>query len=68
VQYKRPILNNFIGITDEKSNINDKPYVFMIATLWPMQNCVEGTNLLRKKFIEVCRTLDCNFEGGFLHG
>ena len=37
----------------------------MIGTLWSHQNCIDGTNLIRKNFIEVCRTLNCNFEGGF---
>src|SRR5690606_23298566 len=29
------------------------------------QNCIEGTNRLRKEFIEGCQSAGLNFEGGF---
>ena len=44
---------------------NDKPFVFMIGTLWPHQNCIERTNRLRRDFIEICQSAGLNFEGGF---
>jgi len=49
---------------DNKFSTNIKPFVFMIGTLWD-KSLVEGTNLLRKTFIELCKTSNCNFEGGF---
>ncbi len=61
-QYKRPVLDYFL-ITSSKS-ANNEPYVYFNSRLWPHQNCLEGTNLYRKHFIEICRTV-CNFEGGF---
>lgn len=66
-QCKRPILENYIGkLVDEGVENPDIPFVFMIATLWTHKNCIEGTNLLRKTFVEVCKTLNCSFEGGFI--
>lgn len=51
--------NNF------KNYTNDKKYVFFISTLWDHKNCIEGTNLLRKKFIESCiSNQQIEFEGG----
>jgi len=64
-QYRRPILDDLISFTNRKTDIYSKPYIFMIGTLWDQRNCIEETNLLRKTFIEVCKTLKCNFEGGF---
>ena len=61
-QYKRPILDYFQIASSMFAN--SEPYVFFNSRLWPHQNCLEGTNLHRKNFIEICRTL-CNFEGGF---
>lgn len=44
----------------------DKSYVFMIGTLWLHKNCIENTNLARKKFVEYCKfNNNINFEGGF---
>ena len=61
--YKRPLLKEYT-IIDTK-NKNNNPYVFMIGTLWPHANCIEGTNLLRKTFVETCKAEKVNFEGGF---
>ena len=61
-QYKRPVLDYFL-IASSKS-ANSKPYVYFNSRLWKHQNCLEGTNIYRKNFIEICRTC-CNFEGGF---
>jgi hypothetical protein len=45
---------------------SEKQYVFFIATLWTHDNCLVGTNLLRKKFIESCKlNQQIEFEGGF---
>ena len=61
-QYKRPQLEDYtIDTTDKKNGL----YVFMIATLWSHTNCIEGTNLLRKTFVETCKAENVNFEGGF---
>jgi len=66
-QYKRPMLDDYLSTTIDYSYTRyNKPYVFMIGTLWTHKNCIEGTNLLRKTFVELCKTLNCNFEGGFL--
>lgn len=47
-------------------NEGTKQYVFSISTLWEHKNCIDGTNLLRKKFIELCKTEQkIEFEGGF---
>lgn len=62
LQYRRsPIEKYTADVTDNEN----ETYVFMIATLWPHQNCMEGTNLLRKKFVETCKSMNLNFEGGF---
>lgn len=65
-QYKRLNLDEYINTNSENNNLTPtKPYVFMIGSLWPHKNCIDGTNLMRKTFIEICKTLKCNFEGGF---
>ncbi|MCW0481672.1 glycosyltransferase [Gaoshiqia sediminis] len=41
-------------------------YVFFISTLWPHENCLKTTNVLRKHFIETCKNFQfIDFEGGF---
>lgn len=42
-----------------------KPYIFLVASLWHHQFCLENTNPWRKKFMEACLSLPCTFEGGF---
>ena len=65
-QYKRVMLDEYMISSPFKSNETPaKPYVFMIGTLWTQKNCIEGTNLLRKTFVEVCKSSNCDFEGGF---
>lgn len=64
-QYKRPILEELTKTSERSTNQPTRPYVFMIATLWDQANCIEGTNLFRKSFVEVCKASDCDFEGGF---
>lgn len=62
-QYTRPTIEEY---TNSKSKTEDKNYVFMIGTLWSHKNCLEGTNLLRKKFVKACISNEkINFEGGF---
>lgn len=61
--YKRPALEEY---TSDKIHTENKAYVFMIGTLWSHQNCMNGTNLHRKTFVETCKTMNINFEGGFL--
>lgn len=62
-QYKRPALTEYSSGTFHKEN---RPYVFMIGTLWTHENCMNGTNLHRKTFVETCKSMDIDFEGGFL--
>ncbi|MFD2518755.1 glycosyltransferase [Salinimicrobium flavum] len=62
LQLKRPALEKYTsGIFHDE----EKPYVFMIGTLWNHKNCMEETNLLRRKFVEVCKSMNIDFEGGF---
>lgn len=63
LQYKRPTLKEYLADIFHKEN---KPYVFMIGTLWTHENCMNGTNLHRKTFVETCKSMDIDFEGGFL--
>ena len=66
IQYKQPKLDDYLkSYTAKKTKRYAKSYVFMIATLWPHENCIEGANMLRKTFIEVCKASNCSFEGGF---
>jgi len=62
-QYTRPTIKEY---TKKVPNTDNKNYVFMIGTLWPHKNCIEGTNLTRKTFVESCITnKKISFEGGF---
>ncbi len=64
-QYKRPKLEDY---QNNESIINSGttiPYVFTIAKLWDDTDSMTRTNILRKKFIEICKSMNCNFEGGF---
>ncbi|MGA2506071.1 MAG: glycosyltransferase [Chitinispirillaceae bacterium] len=71
VQRRRPTLEDYAKNAGDKRNAADsRPYVFMIGTLWPHKNGIEGTteeriNVERKTFIDACKALRCNFEGGF---
>ncbi len=65
-QYTRLKLEYLLNIPRNDNNHYDEPYIFMSATLWEHKNCLEGTNLQRKKFIDVCKGLKCHFEGGFI--
>lgn len=62
LQMNRPALEEY---DSEFSGIYDSPYVFMIGTLWDHENYKLKTNLLRRKFVEVCNSMNLNFEGGF---
>ncbi len=62
LQGNRPALEDYTSEITDKGNI---PYVFMIGTLWTHDNCMTGTNLHRKIFVETCNSLNVNFEGGF---
>lgn len=63
-QYKRPRISDFEKDLKTKKK-SDKPFIFMIATLWEDQNSIVTTNKNRKEFIEICKQKKCNFEGGF---
>ncbi len=62
IQFKRPKIDEYTSLENSQEN---PPYVFMIGTLWTHQNCMNGTNLQRKKFVETCKSMNINFEGGF---
>lgn len=63
-QLYRPKLEDYLDANKTGISENGLPYIFMIGTLWPHINCLNGTNLFRKTFIEVCKTMHCTFEGG----
>ena len=46
-------------------NTQAKNDVFFISSLWPHPNCLTGTNVYRKMFIESCLKYKVDFEGGF---
>ena len=62
VHYKRPSLSDYKN-TSLKNNATQKPYVFMIATLWGSNGA--HTNRKRKAFIGLVKSQECAFEGGF---
>lgn len=64
-QLKRLKLEEYTTNKNAVSTSEKEPYVFMIATLWNENEGMTGTNLQRKKFIELCKEENCNFEGGF---
>jgi hypothetical protein len=65
-QKKRQRLEDYFTSESERNLLLiEKPYVFFISSLWDHQNCLDHTNLMRKKFIECCQQADCDFEGGF---
>lgn len=49
----------------DAATYGSKPYIFLVASLWHHQFCLENTNPWRKKFMEACLSLPCTFEGGF---
>lgn len=61
-QFKILQINEY---TSNVENYKNNKYVFMIATLWHHENCKEETNLYRKKFVETCKSMNLDFEGGF---
>lgn len=54
-----------IKMFENNSNKYTGNYVFFISSLWEHDNCLIGTNLYRKMFMETILRSDCNFEGGF---
>ncbi|MEL7587633.1 MAG: hypothetical protein AAGU19_13040 [Prolixibacteraceae bacterium] len=62
-QYIRPRMGEYTR-RQPVSGESERPYVFMLARLWPGTS-VDQTNRLRKEFMQCCRTADCDFEGGF---
>lgn len=64
-QLKRPKLEEYLADTYIKNKAKTNPYIFMIASLWQDSDSMSRTNQLRKKFIEICKSNDCEFEGGF---
>ena len=62
-QYKRPRLEEYYN---HKIKNSSNPYIFMVATLWDHKNCIETTNKYRREFIQICQSLDVEFEGGFV--
>lgn len=62
-QIKALPLNKFLHHDKEFVKTN---YVFFISSLWSHENCLTGTNLYRKNFVENCKKQRLDFEGGFL--
>ena len=60
-QYKRPKLNDYVNLEKTEGN-----YIFMIGTAWYADDCIKNTNILRKSFVDTCKELNCDFEGGFI--
>lgn len=61
-QYRRPLLERYISTNGSDYS---RPYVFMIATLWTNKGASTGVNLLRRKFVELVKKANTEFEGGF---
>lgn len=61
-QYTRAPLEQYLKPV---KGMESDPFVFLIGTLWPHKNCVEGTNKYRKAFIEAVMDSGLRFEGGF---
>jgi hypothetical protein len=58
-------INNTLALPQRK-NYSNKQFIFSVSTLWQVANCITGTNVWRKKFIELCKQNDkIEFEGGF---
>lgn len=62
-QFKQLPLKAFA--IDQSRGSNDANEVFFVSSLWPHANCITGTNVYRKLFIESCLRNNVNFEGGF---
>lgn len=63
-QYKRKPLENYLSILENHPE-KEKPYIFIIGTLWENTDNAISTNKERKNFIEACKNIDnCEFEGG----
>ena len=61
VYYKFANINTYYCINTYKNN----NFVFFISTLWPHKNCIEETNIFRKKFIDSCKSnKNIHFQGG----
>ena len=61
-QYNRAGIGAYTPVSYNSKNGH---YVFMIGRLWGHQNCIEKTNPIRRSFVEACKSLNVNFEGGF---
>lgn len=62
-QFKQLPLKHFT--TEKSSRSKNENNVFFVSSLWPHANCIMGTNVYRKLFIESCLRSGVNFEGGF---
>lgn len=62
-QIKQLRLENYLPNQKEISVYDN--YVFFIASLWPHANCLTGTNIYRKMYIDSCLKNGVHFEGGF---
>jgi hypothetical protein len=68
--FRRTYIENYYknksGYLKWKTAGLNNTYIFFISTLWQHDNCVTGTNVLRKKFIDLCKMNEkIEFEGGF---
>ena len=63
-QYKRKPLEHYTSVLKDAAD-KEKPYIFLIGTLWKETDNAKSTNEARKKFIEASKKIEnCNFEGG----
>ncbi|WP_075590868.1 hypothetical protein [Labilibacter marinus] len=63
-QFERPLIASYEYKKDQLDK-DEESYVFMIGRLWPHKNCLKTTNPMRLKFVQACKKLNVNFEGGF---
>lgn len=64
-QLLRPKLDAYQTTKFPKNSSEKTPYIYLIASLWQDKDSMSRTNLLRKQFIEICKSNNCDFEGGF---
>lgn len=63
-QFKARRLERFSNLNNNEET--QKKFIFFIASLWPEVNCLTGTNLYRKFFLEVCLRNKIYVQGGFV--
>jgi hypothetical protein len=62
-QLMRPKIEDYYSVATKETQ--NRPYIFSIANLWQDSDSMLRTNIQRKKFMETCKAMNCDFEGGF---